>query len=173
MKKIYLENDDATNNIGKLISEDILNITKDNIEIHLEGDLGAGKTFLTRSIISHAGWSGLVKSPTYTLCEEYELNKLLFLHIDLYRSDESEDLDIFNLNRETHLKKIIIIEWSDKLKENRAFDLKIKFEHINNQREIEIIDKNNFVFYYKRRVTNKLNDSTYIIPLYSKWKRVE
>ena len=143
MKKIYLENDDATNNIGKLILEDILNITKDNIEIHLEGDLGAGKTFLTRSIISHAGWSGLVKSPTYTLCEEYKLNKILFLHIDLYRSDESEDLDIFNLNRETKLKKIIIIEWSDKLKENRSFDLKIKFEHINNQREIEIIDKNN------------------------------
>ena len=109
MKKIYLENDDATNNIGKLISEDILNISKDNIEIHLEGDLGAGKTFLTRSIISHAGWSGLVKSPTYTLCEEYELNKILFLHIDLYRSDESEDLDIFNLNRETKLKKIIIL----------------------------------------------------------------
>jgi len=143
MKKIYLKNDDATNNIGKLILEDILNISKDNIEIHLEGNLGAGKTFLTRSIITHAGWSGLVKSPTYTLCEEYELNKLLFLHIDLYRSDESEDLDIFNLNRETHLKKIIIIEWSDKLKENRSFDLKIKFEHINNQREIEIIDKNN------------------------------
>ena len=143
MNKIYLKNDDATNNIGKLILEDILNISKDNIEIHLEGNLGAGKTFLTRSIITHAGWSGLVKSPTYTLCEEYELNKLLFLHIDLYRSDESEDLDIFNLNRETKLKKIIIIEWSDRLKENRSFDLKIKFEHINNQREIEIIDKNN------------------------------
>jgi len=143
MNKIYLKNDDATNNIGKLILEDILNISKDNIEIHLEGNLGAGKTFLTRSIITHAGWSGLVKSPTYTLCEEYELNKLLFLHIDLYRSDESEDLDIFNLNRETHLKKIIIIEWSDKLKENRSFDLKIKFEHINNQREIEIIDNSN------------------------------
>ena len=150
MKKIYLKNDDATNNIGKLISKDILNISKDNIEIHLEGDLGAGKTFLTRSIISHAGWSGLVKSPTYTLCEEYELNKLLFLHIDLYRSDESEDLDIFNLNRETHLKKIIIIEWSDKLKENRSFDLKINFEHINNQREIEIIDKSSLFLKLKK-----------------------
>ena len=150
MKKIYLKNDDATNNIGKLILEDILNISKDNIEIHLEGNLGAGKTFLTRSIISHAGWSGLVKSPTYTLCEEYELNKLLFLHIDLYRSDESEDLDIFNLNRETHLKKIIIIEWSDKLKENRSFDLKIKFEHINNQREIEIIDNSNLFLTLKK-----------------------
>ena len=81
MKKIYLENDDATNNIGKLISEDILNITKDNIEIHLEGDLGAGKTFLTRSIISNAGWSGLVKSPTYTLCEEYE--SVSYTHLTL------------------------------------------------------------------------------------------
>ena len=150
MKKIYLKNDDATNNIGKLILEDILNISKDNIEIHLEGNLGAGKTFLTRSIITHAGWSGLVKSPTYTLCEEYELNKLLFLHIDLYRSDESEDLDIFNLNRETKLKKIIIIEWSDKLKENRSFDLKIKFEHINNQREIEIIDNSNLFLTLKK-----------------------
>ena len=150
MKKIYLKNDDATNNIGKLILEDILNVSKDNIEIHLEGNLGAGKTFLTRSIITHAGWSGLVKSPTYTLCEEYELNKLLFLHIDLYRSDESEDLDIFNLNRETHLKKIIIIEWSDKLKENRSFDLKIKFEHINNQREIEIIDNSNLFLTLKK-----------------------
>ena len=150
MNKIYLKNDDATNNIGKLILEDILNISKDNIEIHLEGNLGAGKTFLTRSIITHAGWSGLVKSPTYTLCEEYELNKILFLHIDLYRSDESEDLDIFNLNRETKLKKIIIIEWSDRLKENRSFDLKIKFEHINNQREIEIIDNSNLFLTLKK-----------------------
>ena len=42
--------------------------------------------------------------------------------------------------------------------------------NILSKMKIEIIDKNNFVFYYKRRVTNKLNDSTYIIPLYSKWK---
>jgi len=45
--------------------------------------------------------------------------------------------------------------------------------NILSKMKIEIIDKNNFVFYYKRRVTNKLNDSTYIIPLYSKWNRVE
>ena len=45
--------------------------------------------------------------------------------------------------------------------------------NILSKMKIEIIDKNYFVFYYKRRVTNKLNDSTYIIPLYSKWKRIE
>ncbi len=39
--------------------------------------------------------------------------------------------------------------------------------------KIEITDENNFTFYYKRQVTNNLNDSTYLIPLYSKWKRIE
>ena len=39
--------------------------------------------------------------------------------------------------------------------------------------KIEITDENNFTFYYKRQVKNNLNDSTYLIPLYSKWKRIE
>ena len=69
MKNIILENDEATNNLGALISKKLTEIDKSSIEIHLEGDLGTGKTFLTRSIISNSGWSGMVKSPTYTLCE--------------------------------------------------------------------------------------------------------
>ncbi len=39
--------------------------------------------------------------------------------------------------------------------------------------QIEILDENTFIFYYKRRVTNKLIDSTYIIPLYSKWEKIK
>ena len=95
-----------------------LNLSKlslNEIEIHLSGDLGAGKTHLARSIISNAGWQGVVKSPTYTLCEEYELDEFLFLHIDLYRTLEIEDIDIFNIDRKTHKKKIIIIEWPENL----------------------------------------------------------
>ena len=53
MNKIYLENDEATNKLGLLISEQLKKIDKSLIEIHLEGDLGAGKTFLTRSILSN------------------------------------------------------------------------------------------------------------------------
>ena len=130
MNKIYLENDESTNMLGALISEKLKEIKKSSIEIHLEGDLGAGKTFLTRSIISNSGWSGLVKSPTYTLCEEYDLGDVIFLHIDLYRTDEPEDIHIFDLDRKTHLKKIIIIEWPQKLAVKRNFDLKISFEHL-------------------------------------------
>jgi tRNA threonylcarbamoyladenosine biosynthesis protein TsaE len=140
MNKIYLENDESTNKLGALISEKLKEINKSSIEIHLEGDLGAGKTFLTRSIISNSGWSGLVKSPTYTLCEEYDLGDVIFLHIDLYRTDEPEDIHIFDLDRKTHLKKIIIIEWSQKLAIKRNFDLKISFEHFEDGRKVLIND---------------------------------
>ena len=140
MNKIYLENDESTNKLGALISEKLKEINKSTIEIHLEGDLGAGKTFLTRSIISNSGWSGLVKSPTYTLCEEYDLGDVIFLHIDLYRTNEPEDIDIFDLDRKTHLKKIIIIEWPQKLAIKRNFDLKISFEHFEDGRKVLIND---------------------------------
>ena len=142
MNKIYLENDESTNKLGALISEKLKEINKSTIEIHLEGDLGAGKTFLTRSIISNSGWSGLVKSPTYTLCEEYDLGDVIFLHIDLYRTDEPEDIHIFDLDRKTHLKKIIIIEWPQKLAVKRNFDLKIFFEHFEDGRKVLINDNN-------------------------------
>jgi tRNA threonylcarbamoyladenosine biosynthesis protein TsaE len=140
MNKIYLENDESTNKLGELISEKLKKINKSTIEIHLEGDLGAGKTFLTRSIISNSGWNGLVKSPTYTLCEEYDLGDVIFLHIDLYRTDEPEDIHIFDLDRKTHLKKIIIIEWPQKLVIKRNFDLKISFEHFEDGRKVLIND---------------------------------
>ena len=140
MNKIYLENDESTNKLGAPISEKLKKINKSTIEIHLEGDLGAGKTFLTRSIISNSGWSGLVKSPTYTLCEEYDLGDVIFLHIDLYRTDEPEDIHIFDLDRKTHLKKIIIIEWPQKLTIKRNFDLKISFEHFEDGRKVLIND---------------------------------
>ena len=140
MNKIYLENDESTNKLGALISEKLKEINKSTIEIHLEGNLGAGKTFLTRSIISNSGWSGLVKSPTYTLCEEYDLGDVIFLHIDLYRTDEPEDINIFDLDRKTHLKKIIIIEWPQKLAIKRNFDLKISFEHFEDGRKVLIND---------------------------------
>ena len=140
MNKIYLENDESTNKLGALISEKLKETNKSTIEIHLEGDLGAGKTFLTRSIISNSGWSGLVKSPTYTLCEEYDLGDVIFLHIDLYRTNEPEDINIFDLDRKTHLKKIIIIEWPQKLAIKRNFDLKISFEHFEDGRKVLIND---------------------------------
>ena len=138
MKELILQNDEATNKLGKDIAREIKLADTSSIEIHLQGDLGAGKTFLSRSIIKSCGWSDLVKSPTYTLCEEYDLGKYLFLHIDLYRTNEAQDIDIFNLNRKTDSKKIVLIEWPERLKQKRDYDLKINFNHLSNGRKINI-----------------------------------
>ena len=102
MSKVFLENEQATIKLGSQLAESIKSCSARNLEIHLHGDLGAGKTFISRSIIQSSGWSGLVKSPTYTLCEEYDLNELLFLHIDLYRSEDIEDIDLFILVIKAH-----------------------------------------------------------------------
>ena len=139
MNTIFLKNDSDTSKLGSLIASEIAKIDQESIEIHLEGDLGAGKTFLTKSIIVNSGWNGHVKSPTYTLCEEYDLGELIFLHIDLYRTKESEDIQIFDLDRKTHLKKIIIIEWPQKLTSKRDFDLKINLEHSDEGRKVTIL----------------------------------
>ena len=138
MKELILQNDEATNKLGKDIAREIKLADASSIEIHLEGDLGAGKTFISRSIIKNCGWSDLVKSPTYTLCEEYDLGKYLFLHIDLYRTNEAQDIDIFDLNRQTDSKKIVLIEWPERLKQKREFDLKLNFNHLINGRKINI-----------------------------------
>ena len=143
MKKLTLINDEATNQIGSKIAMEILKSSSQEIEIHLEGDLGAGKTFISRSIIKNCGWKDLVKSPTYTLCEEYDFNNLMFLHIDLYRTNEAEDIDIFDLSRKINSKKVVLIEWPERLQHERSFDLKIVFSHLPEGREVSLISGDN------------------------------
>ena len=138
MKELILQNDEATNKLGKDIANEIKLVKTSSIEIHLEGDLGAGKTFLSRSIIKSCGWKDLVKSPTYTLCEEYDIGEYLFLHIDLYRTDEAQDIAIFNLDRVLYKKKVVLIEWPERLQIQRKYDLKINFFHLENKRKINI-----------------------------------
>ena len=55
----------------------------------------------------------------------------------------SNDILLFNLDRDTHPKKVVIIEWADKLENNRNCDLRIAFKHINKAREISITTSGN------------------------------
>ena len=85
MLELILSDESETLKMGAAIMQAIDKIELAEIEVHLSGNLGAGKTTLVRGILQDKGWQGPVTSPSYTLCEEYEFRNQLFMHVDLYR----------------------------------------------------------------------------------------
>ena len=138
MLKLRLKNESSTLLLGSAIGKTIKNLNFKNFEVHLNGDLGAGKTTLVRGILQNLNWTDVVTSPSYTLCEEYEIDGRLLLHVDLYRINSIEDVEILNLDREIPLQKVIFVEWPENLRTDRNVDIIIDLDHDNQARHASI-----------------------------------
>ena len=138
MLKLKLKNESRTLLLGSAIGETIKNLDSKSFEVHLNGDLGAGKTTLVRGILQNLNWADVVSSPSYTLCEEYEIDGRLLLHVDLYRINSVEDVEILNLDREIPLQKVIFVEWPENLRTDRNVDIIINLDHDNQARHASI-----------------------------------
>ena len=154
MLELKLKNESQTLRLGCAIGETIKNLDSKNFEVHLRGNLGAGKTTLVRGILQNLNWADVVTSPSYTLCEEYEIDGRLLLHVDLYRINSIEDVEVLNLDRDIFIQKIILIEWPENLLTERSVDVIINLEHDNQTRHasIECLDSNiksNIKAYYE------------------------
>ena len=82
--------------------------------VYLTGDLGAGKTTLTRGLLRSLGVTGAVRSPTYTLVEIYEIGALTALHLDLYRLNDAAELDNLGLREWARGGHLWLVEWPER-----------------------------------------------------------
>jgi len=81
------------------------------------GDLGAGKTALTRGIAQGLGVTDLVTSPTYTIVNEYLTGRIPLFHFDMYRLGSSDEL--FDIGWEDYLARGVVcaVEWSENVED--------------------------------------------------------
>lgn len=89
-----------------------------HLNIALIGDLGAGKTSFARHFIQGLGYPGKVKSPTYTLCEPYEIhcnpNAFTVHHFDLYRMRNPLEWQEAGFAEYFDMPGLCLIEWPEK-----------------------------------------------------------
>jgi tRNA threonylcarbamoyladenosine biosynthesis protein TsaE len=112
---------------------------KPGIVIYLHGDLGAGKTTLVRAVLNALGYSGRVKSPTYTLVEPYNAAGLEFRHFDLYRLHDEEEWEAAGFRDEFDGHNIFFIEWPEHAQGLiPQADVEIMFEILPHGRNVEI-----------------------------------
>ncbi len=97
--------------------------------VYLHGDLGAGKTTLSRGLMRGYGYKGAVKSPTYTLVEPYEFEQCRLYHFDLYRLADPGEVEYLGVETYFSDTNLCIIEWAEKgFGTIPAADLKIDIE---------------------------------------------
>ncbi len=111
-------------NMLKYIDEPL----KKPLVFFLIGDLGSGKTQFSKGLADGLKIKELVKSPTFTILNEYDYHlgkrKGKFIHIDTWRIDGLKDLETIGFDRYLKANNIIAIEWADKFSE----DLKNKIK---------------------------------------------
>lgn len=108
--------------------------------IFLEGDLGAGKTTLVRGFLRELGYEGVVKSPTYTLVESYELQDKVIHHFDLYRLKAAHELETIGFLDYFDHNSIGLIEWPEIAKGYlKQPDIYCTINSVGSEREIQLL----------------------------------
>lgn len=109
MKEIFLENEEFTKKIGCELGKRLF----PGAILCLNGDLGAGKTTMTKSIAKAMKIEEDITSPTFNIVNEYTDGKLKLYHFDVYRIGCSEEMYDIGFEEYINSDGVCIIEWSN------------------------------------------------------------
>lgn len=109
--QVFTESSDQTDSLGEVLGAWL----RPGDVVLLHGDLGAGKTTLTKGIARALGVRDTVSSPSFALVNEYTLPLLPLFHLDLYRLDDPADLESIGFTELTSTEDgIAIVEWPER-----------------------------------------------------------
>ena len=132
---ITTHSQDETADVGRQLASSL----QPGSVLLLIGDLGAGKTALVRGLAEGLGVQPEdVSSPTFTLMQEYRGGRLPLLHVDLYRLNDSREIDELGLD-ELGQDGVLAIEWVEKLPRSVDGSIEIRIAHGDgDERQISI-----------------------------------
>ena len=108
MIELFLPESESTDQLGQALA-----LTRPaKAVVHLQGDLGAGKSTLARALLRALGVQGSIRSPTYTLIERYPLETGEAWHLDLYRIGNAGELDFLGLDEGA--ADLWLVEWPER-----------------------------------------------------------
>ncbi|MCD8338852.1 MAG: tRNA (adenosine(37)-N6)-threonylcarbamoyltransferase complex ATPase subunit type 1 TsaE [Burkholderiales bacterium] len=115
---LFLSDETETDALGAKLAEAILekkdSVKTNGLNIRMNGDLGAGKTALTRALLRNLGYGRRVKSPTFTLLETYPFKDFQVNHFDFYRFESPEEFDDSGFREFFGPRNVAITEWTHK-----------------------------------------------------------
>lgn len=108
--------DVETAEFGRQLAKKLTQLNKKRAYIAMRGEMGVGKTVFTRGFVSYFGHAN-VKSPTYTIVNEYRPMGKRIYHFDLYRIEDGDDLESIGYHDYVESDAYCIVEWSERVPE--------------------------------------------------------
>lgn len=112
-KKIVIKNEEETKKFGEQLCE---KLTAGSI-VALTGDLGTGKTTLTKAIAAGLGVTDVITSPTFNIVKQYDSGRLPLYHFDVYRIGDVDEMYEIGYEEYFFGEGVCVIEWADLIEE--------------------------------------------------------
>jgi tRNA threonylcarbamoyladenosine biosynthesis protein TsaE len=111
---VQLPSAGETELLGAALARSMPTASESGATLYLKGDLGAGKTTCVRALLRTLGVVQRVRSPTYTLLENYAAAGLTCVHADLYRLNGAAEAELLGLSDLSTPSSLLLVEWPEK-----------------------------------------------------------